>query len=373
MFRKPLNVALALCTLCLTPATAQVVIYTYEGIVDLTFSPAGIWSGTQVGDAFEVVCEVDAGATATGPSNERVFENAVLSTSVTIGSATSSDSLTTSTVNVWDNWFNPNPGIPFSCMDLFTIDAFAQSDYTQLKLALRIDTGPVCHDALRTSSLPISLSLNDFGDRQFTLLVGATSGVLGTLTSVTVRPYNDDLCTGDGGNQMGCTNCPCLNSALPGTVGGCLNSVGTSTQVLASGDPSVSLASGAVHDLRFGLTGAPANSLCVLLSGDAVAPGIMINPCFGLDSGVQSLAMDGLRCAIMNTRRHGARSAGAAGEVVTDPWGGEGNPLVGIAQAGGGFVAGQTRNFQVVHRDDPLLVCQRGLNSSQAVRVLFTP
>ena len=87
------------------------------------------------------------------------------------------------------------------------------------------------------------------------------------------------------------------------------------------------------------------------------------------------MVFDGLRCAIVNTRRHGGRSADLNGEVgvTNNPWGGEGGPPVGIANAGSGFVAGQTRYFQIVNRDDPLLSCMRGLNTSQAVAVTFTP
>ncbi len=100
----------------------------------------------------------------------------------------------------------------------------------------------------------------------------------------------------------------------------------------------------------------------------------MLNPCFGLESGVASSEFDGLRCAVAKTLRHGGRSGDSGGSVgVTNfPWGGEGSPFLGIAQAGG-FFAGQTRYFQVIHRDDPLLSCMRGLNTSQAVEVTFTP
>ncbi len=174
---------------------------------------------------------------------------------------------------------------------------------------------------------------------------------------------------------MGCTNCPCLNNASAGTVGGCLNSSGASARLLASGDPSVSLPVADTTDLRFGLSGAPPTALCVLNSGDAVAPTNPLNPCFGLDSGAQAMQFDGLRCAVANTRRHGARTADANGEVgnTNAPWGGEGAPGVGLAQQGVGFAAGQTRFFQVVNRDNPLVVCMRGLNTSQAIQVTFTP
>jgi len=185
----------------------------------------------------------------------------------------------------------------------------------------------------------------------------------------------NNFCNGDGGDQLGCTDCPCGNNAAPGTIGGCLNSALTSSRLVASGDPAVNLMPGDTGDLRFALTSGRPNSFCVLTSGDALAPRNPGNPCFGFDSGLQALAYDGLRCAVFNTRRHGGRAADANGDVgiTTNPWGGEGGPNVGIAASGMGFAAGQTRFFQVVHRENPLLGCMRGLNTSQAVSVLFTP
>ena len=181
-----------------------------------------------------------------------------------------------------------------------------------------------------------------------------------------------DSCNGDGGDQLGCSDCPCANNAAPGTIGGCLNSAASATRLLASGDSSVSLAQSSASDLRFAIQGAPPNAFCILNSGDALAPTSAVNPCFGQGSGTQALAFDGLRCAVSNTRRHGGRSADTNGEVINS-WGGEGAPAAGLAQAGAGFGAGQTRFFQVIHRDDNSLVCTRGLNSSQAVEVTFEP
>ncbi len=182
-------------------------------------------------------------------------------------------------------------------------------------------------------------------------------------------------CTGDGGDQLGCTNCPCMNNAPVGTNGGCLNSAVTSARLSASGDPSVSLPASITTDLRFALHLAPPSAFCILNSGDALAPTNVANPCFGLGSGAQAMQFDGLRCAVVNTRRHGGRSADGSGNVglTNNPWGGEGAPGVGLAVQGSGFVAGQTRYFQVVHRDDPLSSCMRGLNTSQASEVTFTP
>lgn len=182
------------------------------------------------------------------------------------------------------------------------------------------------------------------------------------------------FCVGDGGDQAGCTDCPCNNNAAIGSGGGCANSSGSGTRLIASGSPSVTLLSGVTNDLRFGIDGAPAAAFCILNSGSGIAPGGMANPCFGLNSGVQAAAFDGLRCAITNTRRHGGRSADANGEVgvTNNPWGGEGGPPAGIAVAGGGFAVGETRFFQVINREDPFAVCGRGLNTSQAIQVTFS-
>ena len=186
-------------------------------------------------------------------------------------------------------------------------------------------------------------------------------------------------CNGDGGNQMGCTDCPCANNSPIGTIGGCLNSALTSTRLIASGDPSASLPAGSVTDLQFEVEGSPPTATNVLLSGDNVAPTGMMNPCFGLNSGIQASDRDGLRCAVGGLLRHGNRQANAMGEIKdamgpSRVWGGPTTPNAGIAGQAG-FVAGQTRYFQVTHRDVDGAVCPpgTGLNTSQAVEVTFTP
>lgn len=178
-----------------------------------------------------------------------------------------------------------------------------------------------------------------------------------------------NACNGDGGNQAGCTNCPCGNDALPGTIGGCRNSSLQSTRLLGSGDPSVSN-----DTMRYEVTGAPPTSFCILNSGDSVAPTNPANPCFGLESGILSVSFDGIRCAVGNTQRHGGRSADALGTVgmTNNGWGGMSGPPIGLI-AHGGFVSGQSRAYQIIHRDSDLAGCMTGLNTSQAVKVTFTP
>ena len=173
----------------------------------------------------------------------------------------------------------------------------------------------------------------------------------------------DSICNGDGGDQMGCTECPCGNNAPKGTIGGCMNSAGSSTQLVGSGSRSVMAA-----DLRFQAIGAPALTTAVLTSSTALAPANAANPCFGLNSGVQSISLDGLRCAVQNVLRHGVRPSDVNGEigVTTNGWG-EPNGFFNFSA----FVAGNTRHFQIIHRDENTQVCGTGQNSSQAISVTF--
>jgi len=177
------------------------------------------------------------------------------------------------------------------------------------------------------------------------------------------------LCNGDGGNQLGCTPCPCGNNTFPGTFGGCINSSGRGSALVGIGVPSVS-----ADSLRFEMFGLPSNAFSVLTSGDAVAPGNSNHFCFGLDTGLLSVSFDGLRCAVMNTRRHGGRAADSLGRVgvTSNGWGPPNGPPIGLIGQGG-FVAGQTRFYQATHRDNSMFVCGRGLNTSQAVEVTFLP
>ena len=189
-----------------------------------------------------------------------------------------------------------------------------------------------------------------------------------TLDNITIVRESieaNEFCNGDGGDQMGCTDCPCGNNAPQGTIGGCTNSAGTSTRLLSSGSDSVAAA-----DLRFEGSGAPPNNSAVLTSGNALAPANMANPCFGLNSGVTSISLDGLRCAVQGVLRHGVRPSDANGDigVTTNGWGTP-NGFFNFSA----FTAGDTKHFQIIHRDDAGAVCNTGQNTSQAVSVTFTP
>ncbi len=254
----------------------------------------------------------------------------------------------------------------FSGVTLFTDGDPLTWEFSSASMILPIGTRYVEFQFAFTN---ISLPSGDavYGDAATLILTGPTPSC-----PVGLFP---DFCNGDGGNQLGCTDCPCGNNAPGGTIGGCINSVGSSARLVGTGDPSVSIPAGSSTDLRFAVCGAIPNVTCVLKSGDALAPTGQANPCFGLGSGVQSFAFDGLRCAVMNAKNIGARTSDSFGNVgfgTSPPWGGEAGPNIGIA-AQGGFAAGHTRYFQAVYREDPTTVCQTGLNTTQAVEVTFIP
>ncbi|MEM7518459.1 MAG: hypothetical protein AAF368_16240, partial [Planctomycetota bacterium] len=187
--------------------------------------------------------------------------------------------------------------------------------------------------------------------------------------NIVAQPELNSFCFGDGGDQLGCTDCPCGNNAPPGTVGGCLNPAGTSASLLPSGSPNVT-----ADTLRFDMSGGEPSSFGILSSGNSLAPAGAANPCFGLNSGIVSPTLDGLRCAVQGVQRHGTRAIDANGDVgmTTSGWGPPSGPPGGLISQGG-FVAGQTRHYQVIYRVLPSEGCLTGQNTSQAVTVVFEP
>ena len=146
-------------------------------------------------------------------------------------------------------------------------------------------------------------------------------GFDGTILLSSVAPCGaPDFCFGDGGDQMGCTDCPCANNAAPGSGGGCINSAGTSAVLTSAGGGSVSL-----PNLCFAMSGGNPSSFAILTSGAARAPNSVTNPCFGQNpgSGIQSISLDGLRCVVLNVLRHGSRAVDSNGDIglTTNSWG----------------------------------------------------
>lgn len=179
-----------------------------------------------------------------------------------------------------------------------------------------------------------------------------------------------ERCFGDGGDQMGCTDCPCGNNVPIGTPTGCMNSTGVGARLIASGSSDIAVPS--PGDLRFDMTGAVPDGFAVLISGDFAAPNNSMNPCFGTGAGVVSAFYDGLRCCIGGLQRHGGRPIDSNGEVGmgNNGWGGASAPHPSIA-AQGGFLPGQTRCFQALYRELPGMVCMREINTTQAIDVTF--
>ncbi len=171
------------------------------------------------------------------------------------------------------------------------------------------------------------------------------------------------FCNGDGGDGAGCTSCPCGNNAPSGTLGGCLNSSGTSAQLAGTGVPSLT-----TDTLRFDVANANASTFAVLISGVNQLP--LVGPC-PPGSGTLSISLDGLRCAGQGFLRHGTRALDGDGQN-TSPWGPPGAPAAGIL-ASSGLVAGETRYFQVFYREAPALGCGTGQNTTNAVTVTVLP
>ena len=178
-------------------------------------------------------------------------------------------------------------------------------------------------------------------------------------------PY-ESFCNGDGGDQMGCTNCPCGNNAAPGTTGGCLNSNSTSARLNPSGAPSVM-----ADTMRYEVTGANVSTFGVLTSADNQLPQMGACP---PGSGIASALLDGLRCVGGAAQRHGSRATDANGDigVTNNGWGPPSGPAGGLI-AQGGFVAGQTRHYQCFYREIGTLGCMTGQNTTDAVSVTFEP
>ncbi len=206
------------------------------------------------------------------------------------------------------------------------------------------------------------------------LLSWGSALAAGMLLALGVARADSDftmVCLGDGGDQAGCTPCPCGNEAPIGSGGGCLNASGFGAVLLPSGTASVS-----ADTLRFAAIHCEPGGAAILMSGSVTLPVNPANPCAGLDSGIQSASFDGLRCVGGNVLRHGIRGINASGAIGTTPqsngWGPPDNPAGGL-MLHGAFVAGETRTFQVIFRTNPTLTCGNARNSTQGVEVTIEP
>ncbi|MEO0475345.1 MAG: hypothetical protein AAF085_05130, partial [Planctomycetota bacterium] len=208
---------------------------------------------------------------------------------------------------------------------------------------------------------------------EITCTIVPSDGVLTaapTVLSLEVSPEGYvEFCFGEAPQVAGCTPCPCANDAAAGTRRGCINSTGGSAQMLVSGNPSA-----AADTLRVEMRSGSPSSFAILTSGTTRAPAVSTNPCFGLDTGIQSPSFDGLRCVVQGVLRHGTRATDASGDIgkTNAAWGTPSGPPSGLI-AFNGFTTGQTRHFQIVYRDDVQASCGRGQNTTQGGTVVVLP
>jgi hypothetical protein len=193
---------------------------------------------------------------------------------------------------------------------------------------------------LELEGAPTAAGSSLFAGGLFSTLAGQTSSNLAELRAC-VEP-GVAYCFGDGSG----TPCACNNESAPGAGQGCVNSTGVGARLEASGSTSVSL-----NDQAFEISGLPAGKSGLLFAGDSRS-----NQGLGLPFD------DGLRCAGGALRRFPIQVAPPSGVVTYGP---------GLA-AQGGFLSGDTRNFQAWYRD-PAGPCSRGSNLSNGYEIVFTP
>ena len=222
-----------------------------------------------------------------------------------------------------------------------------------------------------TAQLPLSIPVVDFVSKPYyvqTIHRASMSALefFGAARTVTViaETTGIEFCNGDGGDQMGCSDCPCSNNSPAGTIGGCLNSVATSARLLASGFESVS-----ADSLGFQVEDARPIASALLVSAANALP--LMGPC-SPGSGIAPFQLDGLRCIGGDLKRHGIRGTDQNGTNQTF-WGAPSGFPIGGLIAVGGFVVGQTRRFQIFYREDAAVHCGTRLNTSNAIELTFVP
>ncbi len=404
-----------------------VVTYTIQGTVTSTQNPSGIWSGVQPGDPITLEYVLDPSIMGVGSPDNVLYSGAVLSAALSFGGVVSSAPLASSQARVIDDrsvfpecsdrfeitasgvsdytyvQINLDETLDLCCPDVFSSSAlptalnpvefstnrsinlatgnasnFVFGDLQSVSISAPGLTCPAnsltviaCNDD-ESGAAPFEagLTVSLLAGNEYIIRLGSTAAIGGGPGSLLVELVSGAIaesCYGDGGDQMGCTECPCTNNAAQGSLGGCLNSAGTSARLLPSGTPSV-----AADSLRFEVSDANVSTFGVLASADNLLPAMGLCPA---GSGIQSLGLlDGLRCVGGALQRHGSRATDAGGDIglTNNGWGPPNGPAGGLI-AQGGFVAGQTRHYQCFYRELGTLVCMTGQNTTQAVSVTFEP
>lgn len=213
-------------------------------------------------------------------------------------------------------------------------------------------------------------------------LIASDTGIAEFNLAADAHTYTDpiDFCTGDGGDQAGCTDCPCGANAPVGTTSGCAHPAsgsfgGRGARLFADVSPAP------FSRLEFRLEDAPPDGFAILVSGPSAAPSPGgTNPC-PVGSGLaQPATVDGLRCISSfgtgSLVRHGVRPVDAAGAIADN-----GVPPeelwqdrnAGAANWGVPAGAGLTRHFQAFVRQNPTAGCGTGLTTTQGMTVTYLP
>lgn len=351
-------------------ADAQALTYRFSGpVCDIGGSPRAPYDTVQLGDLVVVELALREVSPSTSPCLAQ-YDDAALSSSGSVAGISFPTGGTDGFVFVQDDCVSG----PL-CTDALLFSSVVNGAGFGHTLSFLRSGQTGCSTALDSTDIPFPVPLAGFSgpcSSQTQRAVGncvffgaASFNFEFEITSSTGLLEYLESCDGDGGNQAGCTDCPCSNNAPVGTRGGCLNSVGTSARLFPLGSPSISAA-----DLRFEAGGLPPMTSGVLTSGDAILPVSATNVCTGTNGGLPTFAFDGLRCLTNGILRHGTRPSDLAGDIgrTTNGWGSP-NGFFNFDA----FTSGQTRHFQMIYRDDPQAVCMRGQNTTQAITVNFAP
>ena len=170
------------------------------------------------------------------------------------------------------------------------------------------------------------------------------------------------FCQGDGGDQLGCTDCPCGNEAVHGALGGCSTAPNRGFGGLLSATGRLSASE---DTLELSVANAEGLSFAILLSGANALP----MPGAGCPQGAgiitPNFPLNGLRCiGGGGLQRHGVLATDLAGDTI-----GVWSDLI----ASGSFIAGQVQNFQCFYRQPLDVLCGTGQNTTNAVRAVVLP